>query len=227
MVAISILLIYSFIHIKGAESCQRWNVGLNGVRLQYDQASCSIPELSTCWYDLGDDWFNWFKGDECNPFDVNKEYMDLYYPEEPFVGFPRLEKLPFKGWQIISKVFKNIVPLDSFEEKRAKDLEIVLKKTDIDHPSFIIQVKRDEQVVQERRKIDSSPLSKNVLMIFIDALSRPNAFRKLPKTMAWFDQFSGEKHATHKAFEFFKYHSVASTIIPLICGESSARKMFF
>lgn len=61
----------------------------------------------------------------------------------------------------------------------------------IKRPKIKIDVKRNETLAKERKEIakNSKSLFKNVLVIYIDALSRPAAFRKIPKTMAWFDKY--------------------------------------
>jgi len=70
-----------------------------------------------------------------------------------------------------------------------------------------IQVRRDEELVKERSKIKSGNISKNVIVIYIDALSRANALRKLKKTMKWFEKNS-QKDSKFDTFQFFKYHSM-------------------
>lgn len=66
---------------------------------------------------------------------------------------------------------------------------MIFKK--IKRPKIKIDVKRNETLANERKEIakNSKSLFKNVLVIYIDALSRPAAYRKIPKTMAWFDKY--------------------------------------
>src|SRR4051812_48185615 len=104
--------------------------------------------------------------------------------------------------------------MKSVDEPAMGISEIVLNQTNREHPSFLITVRKDENLAEERNRINSNSLVKNVLMIFVDTLSRANSFRNLPKTMEWFDKFSEEKDENFESFQFFKYHAVAPLTIP-------------
>jgi hypothetical protein len=56
--------------------------------------------------------------------------------------------------------------------------------------------------------MSSNSLIKNLLVVYIDALGRKNSFRKLPKTMSWFDKFSSKNDPNMESFQFFRYHAL-------------------
>ena len=64
-------------------------------------------------------------------------------------------------------------------------------------------------------EINSSPYSNNILILYIDSVSRNNARRLLKRTMTFFEKFMNyngdynEKYPTENfhSFQFFKYYS--------------------
>jgi hypothetical protein len=64
-------------------------------------------------------------------------------------------------------------------------------------------------------EIYSTPYSNNIIILFIDSVSRANSLRQLKKTLNFFEKFmsyngaSLEKNPSDKfhSFQFFKYHS--------------------
>ena len=70
----------------------------------------------------------------------------------------------------------------------------------------------DERKTQES---NSNPYSRNVLLLYIDSLSRANAMRQLKKTLKFFERFMSYKGGFNRkypseifhSFQFFKYHS--------------------
>jgi hypothetical protein len=69
----------------------------------------------------------------------------------------------------------------SFEEAFNKtDTEAVL---DVQNLNLKVKVTRNESLVDERKtKINKDALSENVILIYLDTLSRAHAHRKLPLT---------------------------------------------
>lgn len=54
-----------------------------------------------------------------------------------------------------------------------------------------MQLLRNETLAKERKEIarkSTTPLAKNVIVIYIDALSRAHAHRKINKTLKWFEE---------------------------------------
>lgn len=53
----------------------------------------------------------------------------------------------------------------------------------------------------------------NVLILMLDSLSRQHFFRKLPKSVAYFNKFFSKNNSTsdnarHSAYQFFRYHGL-------------------
>ena len=70
----------------------------------------------------------------------------------------------------------------------------------------------EERILLENKNI---PYSENVMVLYIDSVSRANALRNLKKTAKFVEQFMSYKGGFHKdypsenyhSFQFFKYHS--------------------
>ena len=70
---------------------------------------------------------------------------------------------------------------------------------------------------KERKKfeINSSPYSNNIILLYIDSISRAYSIRQLKKTLKFFEKFMSYKGGFNKkypkenfhSFQFFKYHS--------------------
>ena len=82
---------------------------------------------------------------------------------------------------------------------------------------LIINLNYNESLSKERKKfeLNSNPYSNNIMIIYIDSISRVNALRKLKKTIKFFEKFISykggynNKYPNEKfhSFQFFKYHS--------------------
>ena len=77
----------------------------------------------------------------------------------------------------------------------------------------LINIYRDEDLLKVRlplyKRLGKQMLAKNLMIIYIDALSRRHFMRKMKKTAAWIEKFhnkSGENKLT--SYQFMKYHSV-------------------
>lgn len=199
-------------------SCDDWSRGLDGERISSPDGTCQIQEPSFCIYEISSGWFDFSSGSVCDSAarrkEVNQELLKLFYPPGNLIAFPRSEKFKRRNWDIQQEIIKNVVAIDSLEHKRAKDLEIFLNKTSPKTPHFIIDVKRNEGLINERRQSTAESLAPNVLAIYVDALSRANSIRKLNKTMSWFEKFMNQKDPSKETFQFFKYHSVAGYTDP-------------
>ena len=82
---------------------------------------------------------------------------------------------------------------------------------------FEINLNYNETLSMERRNLEknSNPYSDNILILYIDSVSRINALRQLKKTINFFNKFISYKGGNNKkfpnekfrSFQFFKYHA--------------------
>lgn len=200
--------IFYFTHIYN--NCVNWPKGIGNEQIQHDQPTCKVVEPPTCAYDITDGWLDFSRFIKCSSYSSKKDIMEKYYPTHaPYVGFSRTEKFnETERWTLQPYIYDKLVFLDNLNDPEAKDLEIFLDKTSEEHPKIVINVKKNETLVKERSKIQKESLVKNVIVVYIDALSRAGALRKLKKTMSWFDSKTGQQDPDLEAFQFFKYHSI-------------------
>ena len=103
------------------------------------------------------------------------------------------------------------------------DTEWVLDMTDPDNHILEATVKRNNTRVKELKslrkklKIEREKANlpevpeQNVLIFYIDDISRVHFHRAMPKLTEWLSQFTVEKEADLEAFEYFRYHTIGRT----------------
>jgi hypothetical protein len=116
------------------------------------------------------------------------------------------------------KVNEKVILMDLFNENKdlyypntpKPEIEVTLNDKG---GKITINIEKNETLIEERRKLkNNNSIYKNVLVMFIDTLSRPHFFRKFPKTAKFLKQFSPyEENFSKKnmtVFEYFKFHSL-------------------
>lgn len=60
-----------------------------------------------------------------------------------------------------------------------------------------------------KSEINHEPLSDNIVIVYIDTLSRAQTHRKMPKSMEYLKNFADPKDSTKKQiYEFYRFHSI-------------------
>ena len=108
----------------------------------------------------------------------------------------------------------NLTLLDSLKENKP---EISVDFSKNKNGIVNINVNFNNTLSEERKKLESKikPLSNNILILFIDSISRASSMRQLKKTLKFFESFmpfqgnSNLKFPNENfhCFQFFKYHS--------------------
>ena len=87
-------------------------------------------------------------------------------------------------------------------------------------------------------EINSTPYSNNIILLYIDSVSRANALRKMKKTISFIEQFISYKGGHNRrnsndnfhSFQFFKYHSfpgyTGANFPILFYGNQAGSKIF-
>ena len=107
--------------------------------------------------------------------------------------------------EILNKVFKNKIP------------EVEVDFSNNSRGEMIINLQYNKTLSEERKakETNSEPYSKNIMILFIDSVSRANSIRQLKKTLNFFEKFISYKGGFNEkfhseifhSFQFFKYHS--------------------
>ena len=193
------------------------------------------PEV--CPYKVGSfflDVTKW-KGIDCDKSNTNTKKKLLDFSNHRFInrntkriGFPLLNKdkeifgsikdnnhrlLRFFGnrlvdmdnQKLVDKIYKNKIP------------EIIIDYNKNKYGEITINVALNETLSKERKLLEtnSQPYSENILVIYIDSVSRAYSIRKLKKTLNFIEQFMSYKggynekypNENYHSFQFFTYHS--------------------
>ena len=96
------------------------------------------------------------------------------------------------------------------QEQMQVEPEIIIDYTKDDFGEFKINVHYNKTLSELRKSQEknSKPLYKNILVIYIDAVSRPHFIRKMKKTTEFISQFMGyNNNKNFQSFQFFKVQS--------------------
>ena len=162
----------------------------------------------------------------------HKYYKDLNYSnisENSHFGFPITNtdkynpyyfgNICFPGKKnFFDTVNENIILMDLYNKNKSKyypdephpEVEVIFEG---EKGKIIINIKRNETLIKERNNINkNNQLYKNVLIIFLDTVSRAHFIRKMPKTIKFLNNFTKyeanplKKNMT--TFQFLKYNSL-------------------
>jgi len=111
-------------------------------------------------------------------------------------------------------VLLGMIPFQSKSEWQNSKIETILDRTG-DHPHVEIQIKRKETAVQRsianEMKALNKPITKNIITVFLDTMSRAHFMRKMKKTFAWMEQYYNNSKSPREAYQFFRFHSLGQT----------------
>jgi len=106
---------------------------------------------------------------------------------------------------LVNDVYKNNKP------------EIIIDYSKNPYGEIVIDLNFNKTLSEERKKLENNsiPYSNNVIVLFIDSVSRAYSMRQLKKTLKFFERFISYKGGYNKnfpsenfhSFQFFKYHS--------------------
>lgn len=227
------VLTFFFIH-KLTTSCEDWDVGLGGIKIDNENSSCKIQFPSVCFINIFLNWFDFsaFNNNESCEDIQNNDYdllnINLTVINSKLIGFPRTELYSFfnKSEQeyFTTNVRDDLAVMENLNQT-ISDREVIVNFNN-KPPRVEINIKRNETLVKERsilfHKYNQTILSKNVLILYIDSLSRQHFKRQLKKTFDWFDQKYNNRSSNLETFQFMKYHilggNTRSNMIPGVFG---------
>jgi hypothetical protein len=225
-----ILLTYIYLYSKYdkeiKDSCSDWSQGLKNSHISNIGSSCIVTPPKVCLMTLMNGVFNYSRifNSTCQNTDhgnydlINEVICDK---SAKIIGFPRTnnwnyavdagrEMFNYKVRnEIINMEDKNIpndikedieVTVD-FYETPAK-LKINLKKN-----KTLAEVR--DKISKKEENINNNVLSKNILTLYIDSVSRADFRRKLPKTLKFIEKYyKSGKDEELESFQFLKTHGV-------------------
>ena len=233
---ISILIIYN----SNIINCDEWPKGLNNSYIENNSLKygCQIVFPKICPYKLLNkiqDYTKIFKKNCKNYLIHGSKNKLIEKSRSPFIndkvkriGYPLTNKDPICNLDMINNknfveeyFFKNLVDMDDIYvlQKYYKDKtpEVEVDFTNNTQGKLLINLHYNETLSKERFLLENKtkPYSQNVMVLYIDSVSRANSIRKLKKTLKFVEQFMNFKGGYNKkfptenfhSFQFFKYHA--------------------
>ena len=193
-------------------NCNDWKKGLNNTIIDNNIAihGCRIKIPKFCPYNLGKYIFDLTKLNriECYKNNENTKKRLLKYTEKPYInintkriGFPLVNKNPklllnfFELKNPLVKFIKeNLVDMDNKKlvEKIYKENkpELIVDYSKNPYGEIIIDLKFNKTLSEERKKLENKvkikPYAKNIILLYIDSVSRAYSVRQLKKTLKFF-----------------------------------------
>lgn len=182
-------------------SCEGWEVGLKNYRLLNNKNQCKIPIPTYCELGIRNNWFDFnYFATKCNK---KPQAFDTSILAPPLqnkkgikrLGYPRAENLDpaiatnqtlYRPW-----VQSNIIDMDdpNIPQTTKDNVEYIVDMSDPNDNKLNIEIKpdllrakeqqllRDQIIKQEKADgIYADRLDKNVLILYIDNLSRSHLF---------------------------------------------------
>ena len=236
---IIIFLIFLFLlkaFIYNTYSFEDWKNGLNNTSIDNDKNKydCLIQIPKYCPYKIGKYLvdINRFSPLDCSKNDSNSREKILITSKSPFIsnntlhiGFPLINKdekfFPDMNFSVFRNyIYENYIDMNNstliglLKEKKP---EISVDFSKNKSGKMNIHLNFNKTLSDERKKLEglSIPYSKNIIVFYIDSVSRAYSIRKLKKTLKFFEKFISFKgnnnpkfpKENYHSFQFFKYHS--------------------
>ncbi len=214
-IIVSFLISFYSIFYNFNKSCEYWDKGLGKSRIR-NEKGCKIEKPLLCYEIIFDNLFdfsNYLKLDckviKNDDFNLLKKYMKNQNISK--IGYPRVEYWDFHNKSLYLKyrdsVLNNLV---DFDDKNILDIdknkvEVIIeekinsnlndKDPNYKEANVKIELKKDNELIKERERVFQQTfqrgdyLSKNILFIFIDSMSRNHFRRKFPKVIKWLEKF--------------------------------------
>jgi hypothetical protein len=236
-----ILIFFIYIYIANSYmNCNDWAKGLNNTFIDNNIKihGCKIKLPKFCPYKLGKyvfDLTRW-KGLECYKNKENTKKILINFSKKPYInintkriGFPLVNKHPDLllncielNNTLVKYVSNNLVDMDNIQlvEKIYKENkpEYIVNYKNNPYGEIIIDLKFNKTLSEERKKLENNaiiPYANNIIILYIDSVSRAYSMRQLKKTLKFIEQFmpykgghkKNSKSENFHSFQFFKYHS--------------------
>ena len=213
--------------------CDDWEKGLNNTSIDDNKEifGCKIERPKYCEYKFFSPYQDFTKmlGINCSFKQSNYRKIILEKSRSPYIskntkkfGFPSTnEGLVATIDGLDNKILKEYISDNLFDIdnnwKNFSDPEIIVDFSKDSLGELIIDLKYNKTLSIERKKLENmnKPYSDNILILFLDSVSRASSLRQLNKTLKFFEKFISyeggfnENYPKEKfhSFQFFKYQS--------------------
>lgn len=143
------------------------------------------------------------------------------------VGFPRIEmrydmNTIMNQNLLRSEIMKDFIDMDdpSINGEIKDSTEYIIHTSDKNEHKLEISVKSNRTTASKQKAVRDkiiadeklegtykNRIDKNVLIIYIDNISRAHFMRKMPKTARWLEDYVDNDESDYSTYQFFRYHS--------------------
>ena len=238
-----VLIFFNFVYIFFVyipSNCDDWGKGLNNTYIENDieKHGCQIQYPKRCGDKILKNYQDYTKirNKDCKTYKLPNPRKEIFRRSDSTyinkdtkrIGYPLINKDPvcFEDFGVeINPIYEyfleHLVDMDNDEilnkNFKGKRPEIEVDFTDNEQGNMIINVEYNQTLSSERKLLEKKaiPYSNNILIIYIDSVSRVNTIRQLNKTMNFIEKFMRYKGGFSKkypsenfhSFQFFKYHA--------------------
>ena len=213
--------------------CDDWDKGFNNTSIDNDEEKygCKIRTPKYCQYKILSPYLDLTKllGVNCSNKNFNSRRKIIEKSSSSYIsketkrfGFPLTNKGLIGCVDDLDDKFLKKYVLDNLFDidnnfNNFSEPEIIVDFSNDSFGELFIDLKYNNSLSKERKKLENrnNPYSDNIMIIFLDSVSRVTSLKKLNKTLTFFEQFISykggfnEKYPEEKfhSFQFFKYHS--------------------
>jgi len=199
-------------------SCKDWKKAMKNTKISKE--NCKFPKPKMCFYDLTSNWFD--LSSHLNRNDCSKVKNNIPILQEPadFIAYPKTQYFSRdeKNFEVYQKTILERMKKINESQIMDEKLEVVLDQRN-DEKKILINVFRNESLIERSQSIwnnpdSSKPIAQNILIVYIDSVSRQHFSRKLSKTLKWIENYYENKTSSLESFQFLKYHASGSYTDP-------------
>ena len=236
---ISILALFLFFRnlmSKTIINCSDWPKGLNNTYIENNKNKygCQIQFPESCPYKIGKYFLDIYRYFPINCKNSGPSSKDTFIKKSksPFInqntfhiGFPLVNKnkkfLISNSTAFKQLYFDNLIDMNNstlldslIDRKPERSIDFSKNK----NGEMNIHLIKNESLSDERKKLERNitPYSNNIIVFYLDSVSRALSIRQLKKTLKFFENFilykgnNNPKFPTENfhSFQFFKYHSL-------------------
>ena len=198
----------------GEKYCENWTLGLHNIRIESNETkdSCYIKTPKKCYIELlSKDYTNF---DSCEGRANDKKVLIEYRRNTIPVTYSNIAYPDTTNFTLSESVvgafhYRVLVRLSNAEVIKNPEVVVNFNKKNIGN--VIINITPKEDLIKERTLLYEKYPNvkyKNVIMIYLDGLSRRHFLRKLPKTSKLLEDYlynNKDKKEKMSSFQFFKY----------------------
>ena len=227
IILVVVLIIFAIFSINQgiSTSCEGWDLGLKGKKIDNTKPYCHLIYPKYCYFAylgrLLD--ISFILNIRCK----NAKSYDIYNyvsSETKLIGYPRTEyysredrmgALPNGTSQFQMNVLNRLNDLEdpNIPQEVVENTEIIIDAKDREKPNVIIDVKLNKTAINLAKEYiknrKNKPLVKNILIIFIDSLSRAHIYITMPKVVKFLEKYYENEDSSVESFQFFRYRATS------------------